>query len=191
MQRRAHSADFMLMTDDERELAVQAHGGDTSAFAALVRLHREGIYRIALAILGSSDEAEDVAQEAFLRAHAALRRYDPSRPFAGWLRRIAVNCALTALKRRRRNDGQVEECGCAADPSSALLRDETRRAVHLALGRLPLNQRLAITLFSLEGMDLAATAEAMGCATGTVKTHLFRARQALRVTLREYVEEAD
>lgn len=186
----ATGADDRAMPSKDRELIARCQAGDQAAYGELVRRYREAEYRAAYAVLGNHEQAEDVVQEAFIRAYRAIGRFDSSYSFAAWIKRITVNCAISALhKRHRALPLDAAEVTSHADPAQHTAISGLHNSVHQALDMLSPQQRAAITLFALEDMDLASTAEAMGCAVGTVKTHLHRARQKLRQALADYLEE--
>jgi len=176
------------MADADRELIARAKRGDRAARGQLVRLHRREVYRIARAVLGDDDDAEDATQEALVRTLRGLGGFDERREFGAWLRRIAVNCAINAL-RRRRDAEEVGEHAGAGNPAGEAQAHDLQRAVRRALAELPERQRVAMSLFALEEMDLRGVADAMGCAEGTVKSHLHRARQKLRESLRDWLSD--
>ena len=183
------------MASQDRELARKSQQGDADAYTELVRRHRRMVYGVAYAIVARSDDAEDVVQEAFLRAFGAIGRYNPRYEFAGWIRRIAVNCAVSSLRRQQRSR-RLAQAGAAhanpgpvPTPAEHLAAAELQGHVRRAVDSLPLKQRLAITLFALEDMDLAGTAQAIGCSVGAVKSHLHRARAKLADLLSEHLEE--
>ncbi len=187
-------------SDDRRsgdaELVQRCQRGDAHAFAGLVREHRQAVLRIARAIVGCPEEAEDVAQESLVRAYRGIGRFDPTRDFGAWLHAITVNRSITALKRRRRaaalfEVGDPPEVACGGGTEQSVSGRALERRIRQLIDTLPLRQRLAITIFGLEEMDLAATAAAMGCSVGSVKTHLHRARRKLAAELvAEFGEEA-
>ena len=118
-----------------------------------------------------------------------LSSFDERREFRPWLRRIAVNCALNVLRRRPDEAELADTPPATSNPGGSTHAHEMQRAVWRAMAKLPERQRVAMSLFGLEEMDLRATAEAMGCAEGTVKSHLHRARQTLRETLSDWLED--
>ena len=112
--------------------------------------------------------------------------------FAPWLKRIGVNCAISALRRQGRMARATKRdvaLSYEANPEECAIANDLQVAVSQAVSKLPAKQRTAIMLFSLAEMDLAETAAVMGCTVGTVKTHLHRARQKLRGLLSDYLEE--
>jgi RNA polymerase sigma-70 factor, ECF subfamily len=179
----------------EGELIRRCRTGDPGAFAEFACQHRAMVYRLALGIVRSPDDAEDVAQEALLRAHRAFGRYDVSREPAGWLRAITVNCAISHCRRGQRNrrllatGGLLEAQRSPARPEQQLAEEETRTRVGAAIDRLPPRQRAAITLFALDDLSLRDVALAMGCSVGAVKTHLHRARERLGEALAGILKE--
>lgn len=163
---------------------------DSEACERLLSGHRRSVYRIAWAILGDHHDAEDATQETFVKALRGMNEFDTSRAIEGWLRRIAVNCSISMLQRRERMPAVADERSVAdGDPADDAGAADFEGAVRRALNTLPLRQRVAMTLFALEDMDLQSAAEAMGCQAGTVKSHLHRARQRLRELLSEYLNE--
>ena len=188
----AAGCDGMLI--DDKGLVQRCQQGEAVAYTELVRRHRKAVRGIVYAVLLCSDDAEDAVQETFVRAYEAIGQYNGRYEFAAWVRRIAVNCAIGKLRERERHSRLVRNAAAnagrspAATPADQLARTElqTRRS---AVVWLPLKQRLAITLFGLQDMTLAETADAMQCSTGTVKQHLHRARQRLAKLLAHDLRE--
>jgi RNA polymerase sigma-70 factor (ECF subfamily) len=185
------------MPGGDTELARRCQRGDAGAYAELVHRHRGMVYRVARAIMGCADDAHDVAQDALVRAYEAIGTYDGYHEFGAWLRRITVNRAVSKLRERRRAARLVAAGRSAAQPlpaadnpaDSAAVR-ELEELLRRAIEELPLKQRLSITLFALEDMSLAETAEAIGCSVSAVKAHVHRARRKLTVLLSDYLQEA-
>jgi len=154
------------------------------------------VYRVARAIMGCADDAHDVAQDALVRAYEAIGTYNGSHQFGAWLRRITVNRAISRIRERRRATRLVRSGAPVSPPSpaadnpadSASVR-ELEQHLRRAIERLPLKQRLAITLFALQDMSLAETAEAIGCSVSAVKSHVHRARRKLTLSLSDYLQE--
>ena len=194
----AHTADFGRdgIVSDDRELARRAQRGDAEAHAELLRRHRRMVVSVVYAILGCRDDAEDTAQEAFVRAYRGIKGYRLRYPYVAWLRRIAVNTAISRLRRRRRERPDADaalEVGLRPDPHPIehVAAAERDVCVHRAIEALPLRQRLAVTLFHLKDMSLADAADAMGCSVGAVKSHLHRARETLALRLSSQLKEAE
>jgi len=176
---------------DEHGLVQRAKAGDGEAFGRLIELHSRSVYHLAYRFCWDHDDADDITQETFVRAFEYLRTFRDGQALGPWLRRIAVNCCLRFRERSARDEDLH-----AADPerhdASPALADAlaARERVREELRRLPARQRAAIVLFEMQGLNVAETAEAMGCAPGTVKRHLHRARNTLRERLADLVEDA-
>jgi RNA polymerase sigma-70 factor (ECF subfamily) len=170
---------------DDVALARRTLAGDRAAFDALVRRHQKSVYGIAYGILRSASDAEDAAQDVFLRAFRYLPSFDPSRSFEGWLMAIAVNQAR-ALRRGRRGEAGLDP-GALEGPSEAAGNPELREAALRAIEDLPERQRDAMLLFLNTELTLDQIGEALGCSKGAVGAHLHRARLALRKALGRWV----
>ena len=173
---------------DER-LAAQAAGGDRDAFDVLVTSHRQAVYRLCWSATGSAADADDAAQETFVRVHRSLPSYDPARPFGPWLRKIAWNCGLSV--RRDGNAGvpkvaegdAPEAVDPAPGPEEAAAGNEERRRVADAMAGLPAELRMVMVLRAVEGFSYAEIALAAGIPAGTVMSRLSRARTRLLAAL--------
>jgi len=173
---------------DER-LAALAAGGDRDAFDALVTRHRQSVYRLCWSATGSAADADDAAQETFVRVYRSLPSYDPARPFGPWLRKIAWNCGLSV--RRDGNAGvprvaegdAPEAIDPAAGPEEAAEGIEERRRVADAMAGLPAELRMVMVLRAVEGLSYAEIALAAGIPPGTVMSRLSRARARLLAAL--------
>lgn len=173
----------------DAELAALAQAGDREAFGELVSRHAGQARRLARAVLGDLDEADDAAQDGLLAALRHLGRYDPERPFGPWLMRIVVNAACDRRRRRRVR---------AAEPLSERLSSREARpdivtdrrgfqdAVLAALETLPERQRIAIVLFDVEGYSHREIAQVLGTPEGTARSDVFHARRALRSELGDW-----
>ena len=181
----------------EQQLVERALGGDADAFGELVSRYHRVVFSIACRMTASRPDAEDLCQDVFLRAYRGLSRFDRSRPFGPWLRKIASNAALNHLRHRSVERGVLREAagtdaeietqaaGPAAgpDPEESAGRREISDRLGRALATLPENQRLAFTLKYAEELTAEEVAEAMDAPKNTVKTWLLRAREALRKEL--------
>ena len=179
----------------EHELVERARDGDGAAYAALVRDHEETAFRIAYVICGSAAEAEDAAQDAFVKAHRALHRFRRGDPLRPWLLAIVANEARNrrrAAARRAalalRAAGEERPFGESAhSPEAALLAGERRAALLAGLGRLAERDRTVIACRHLLELSEAETAAALGVRPGTVKSRLSRALERLRKEVGEDV----
>ncbi len=178
------------MTRTDQEAVQRCLAGDTEAFSILVERYGGRVYNIALRITNDSDAAADCAQEAFIRAYRALHQYDPNLPFAPWLYRIATNASLNHVQRWHAHETPVGDSEFPektepdeAGPESSALRREELGEVLAAMAELPPHFRAALTLRHLQQLSYQEVADALGIPLGTVKTHLHRARAALKVRL--------
>ncbi len=177
-------------------LVRRAVRGDQGAFERLVRHHERRVFGLAWRLLGNPSDAEDAGQEAFLRLYRALGSIDPDRPLAPYLDRITVNVCrdLGRARSRRREtplepepDGPVATVLDPADPRPDPAADtglaELRRLAAAALGTLPFKQRAALVLRELHGLSTREVAAALGSSETSVRSHVCRARLALRERL--------
>lgn len=172
-----------LLAETAREVTA-AKGGDREAFGRVYRAWRAWVLRFAYARIGDLDHAEDITQEAFLRAYQRLDRLrDPTR-FPGYIAAIARNLAETLRQRLERQEAG-EEAEEVETPESVFLRRDTARKVARVLGQLPRPFRDAAIGYYLEGQATEALARALGCPPATVRSRLIRARARLRRALVE------
>jgi RNA polymerase sigma-70 factor (ECF subfamily) len=181
---------------NERGLIARAQRGDASAFEALVNMHAKLVYNLAFRVVNDQHEAEDLAQEAFLRAWRALPRFRGQARFSTWLYRIVTNLCYNRLPHLRRELMAVEpDEGAIYLPDErqgverALISDELNGYLHQAIAELPEGYRLLITLRQFQEMSYNEIAETTGMPLGTVKTGIFRARKLLRNALEIYEAE--
>jgi RNA polymerase sigma-70 factor (ECF subfamily) len=172
---------------DESELARLAARGDQEAFGELVRRHQTSVFNVAFRLLGERRDAEDAAQEAFLRAYRAIRRLDPARPAEPWLKKIAVNVCLNRLERHWASSLEDETVLAALEPGpeSRTIEQERDREIRLALLALPPRYRAAIELRHFQELSYTEMAEALERPLSDVKSDLFRARKMLAKLLRD------
>lgn len=146
------------------------------------------MYNIALRITSDADAASDCAQEAFIRAYKALHQYDPAQPFGPWIFRIVTNVSLNHVSRWHAHQTVVEELPESAEPEesgpeASALRREAVAEVLDAMSELPPAYRAALTLRHMQQLSYQEVADTLGIPLGTVKTHLHRARAALKARL--------
>ena len=174
---------------NEAALVEQARRGDETAWTAIVQQHQEPIFRLAYLLLSNSDDAKDIAQEAFIRAFQSLDRFDQSRPLRPWLSRITINLA----RNRRRSLGrymahltrwfQQESTAIEPSPHEIHLQAWQSQAVWQAIRSLnPSDQEIIYLRYFLE-LSVTETAEAVDIAPGTVKSRLHRALNRLRTVI--------
>ncbi|HEU0224340.1 MAG TPA: RNA polymerase sigma factor RpoE [Steroidobacteraceae bacterium] len=187
---RAEAGDIALVRRVQR--------GDKAAFDALVLKYQHKVLKLVQRYVRNPAEAEDIAQEAFIKAYRALPAFRGDSAFYTWLYRIAINTAKNSLVASRRRpvsydldlqDGtQVQAQARLSDgetPEALALTDEIRRTVNEAIEALPDDLRLAIVLRELEGLSYEDIARTMECPVGTVRSRIFRAREAIDRSLRE------
>jgi RNA polymerase sigma-70 factor (ECF subfamily) len=185
---------------NDRELVRRVKKGDKSAFDLLVLKYQHKIVKLVMRYVKDPSEALDVAQEAFLKAYRAIGAFRGDSAFYTWLYRIAINTAknhLVAARRRPvdfeldlQDPDQYELSNRLKDvdtPEGLLLSNEIREAVEDAIRGLPEDLRTAILLRELEGMSYEEIAEAMTCPVGTVRSRIFRAREAIDKRLQPLV----
>ena len=187
------------MTEDDPALVALARAGDRAAFDELVRRHADGLYAVVVRLCASRDEAEEVTQEAFLRAWRGLPGFRGDAQFFTWLYRIGVNEARRrADGRRRRADAVVvsldEQREHASrdrwvQPVDRAERADLQRALAAAIAELPLDQRAALVLRDVEGLSTAEAAGVLGLRESAFKSRLHRARELLRAGLADHTRE--
>src|SRR5438876_3582249 len=176
------------LTDTDQDVVKACLAGDADAFAGLVERYGGRVYNIALRITSDGDAAKDCAQEAFIRAYRALHQYDPALPFGPWLFRITTNASLNYVQRWHAHQTTVDELPDAPEeadegPEETAVRHEELAEVVAAMADLPPAYRAALTLRHMQQLSYQEVADTLGIPLGTVKTHLHRARAALRSRL--------
>ena len=196
-------ADSRQETDrEEREMIRNCQNGDTSAFNELFRRYRTQVYQLAYRFSRNHADAEDILQNAFIRAFKYIHRFDTKYPFYPWLRTIVTNEAQTYLgKRNKRRTEPLETLNPderdllevtpdlkVESADKVIERHELGSVIKDAVMKLPDQQKICFTLFEIEFMKVREIAQTLGCTEGTVKTHLHRARYALRTLLKDKIE---
>ena len=192
------------MPADTSDLSLvrRVQRGDKGAFDALVLKYQHKVVKLVMRYVRNPAEAEDVAQEAFIKAYRALPQFRGESAFYTWLYRIAINTAKNAVVSRDRSpvefdldsqnsDESYDMQGRLKDsetPEGLVLTEEIRSTVNSAIDALPEDLRTAIVLRELEGLSYEEIAAAMGCPVGTVRSRIFRAREAIDRRLREVFE---
>jgi len=179
-------------------LVRRVQRGDKGAFDALVLKYQHKLFKLVMRYVRNPAEAEDIAQEAFIKAYRALPQFRGDSAFYTWLYRIAINTAKNAVASRdrspidysldRNSEESYEVHSRLKDPETPeglVLTEEIRATVNAALEALPEELRTAIILRELEGLSYEAIAASMDCPVGTVRSRIFRAREAIDQRLRE------
>jgi RNA polymerase sigma-70 factor (ECF subfamily) len=175
------------MEDTEAVWVEQAKAGDQGAFTRLVEAYQTPVYNLAYRMLGNSVEAENAAQETFIRMYTKLDTYDANRKFSSWLLAIASHYCVDLLRRRRMNYLSLDDLPPMVElsmprtdqPEQVVVRDQDASAVQKLLEALPPNYRTPVVLRYWYDMSYREIAEAMGVTESTVKTRLHRARAKL------------
>ena len=173
---------------DEATLIRAAQGGDSEAFTELVRRYQRAVYRVAYGLTRNASDADDLAQEAFVRAYQALDRFRVGEPFYPWISRIAVNLAYSLFRRRkRRPETSIEpmlEAGHqwegGEDPIEDVARREREGHMKAAFDELSQEHQAILVLRVVEGLSYGEIAESLHIPTGTVMSRLSRARAELK-----------
>jgi RNA polymerase sigma-70 factor (ECF subfamily) len=183
---------YMAGSEDESKLVEQSLAGDPEAYAALVNQHQKMIRGVAFRMTGSLDDAEELAQDAFVRGYWQLESFSGGSKFSTWLCRIAINLSLDWRRRESRRD-QIHANWAAGmifqNSQGAGFPDELSRRVQAALNRLPVQQRAAIVLTIYENQSHAEAAKTLGCAEATISWRVFAARQKLKRLLKDIPHE--
>jgi len=184
-------------------LVAKTRGGDLRAFEELFRRHHKRVYNIALGVLSNEAEAEDVAQDVFVRVHESIGRLQSDDAFVTWLKTMTVNRCRDVLRRRGRlriesldapieqSDGfstSLEIPDDSNDPQDALEKKFLRQAVRKAIASLTPDAREVVTLFYVDGADIATISKVTKSPEGTIKSRLSRARGELKRKLQHHVE---
>ena len=185
----------------DRTLVERVQRGDKRAFDVLVLKYQHKLVKLVSRYVRDPSEVMDVVQEAFIKAYRALPSYRGESAFYTWIYRIAINTAKNYLvaQGRRPPDGDIDsgdvdqiegetELKDNATPERLLLRDEIEETVMDAIAQLPEDLRVAITLRELEGLSYEEIAEAMDCPVGTVRSRIFRAREAINKRLQPLLD---
>ena len=188
----------MSERDVDQQLVARAQRGEKHAFDLLVAKYQRRLARLIGRLVRDPAEVEDVAQEAFIKAYRALPQFRGDAAFYTWLYRIGVNTAKNFLMSQGRraptstekdNEEAVtfddaEQLRDSNTPESVLMSRQVAETVNAAMGRLPEELRTAITLREIEGMSYDEIADVMDCPIGTVRSRIFRAREAIATELR-------
>jgi len=189
----------MSVAAADLSLVRRVQAGERAAYDLLVLKYQHKVVKLVMRYVRNPADAEDVAQEAFVKAYRALPQFRGDSAFYTWLYRIAINTAKNALVSRDRlpvgyeldapgHEDSADMSGRLRDPDTPeglALSEEIRNIVHAAIGALPEDLRTAIMLRELEGLSYEEISTAMNCPVGTVRSRIFRAREAIDGKLRE------
>jgi RNA polymerase sigma-70 factor (ECF subfamily) len=180
-----------------KRLIREVRKGNQQAFAEIVELYKDKVFQVAYRMVGNMHEAQDVAQEAFLRAYTNIDRFDIDRKFSTWLFRIATNVAIDRLRKKKPDyylqeevkgsDGLTYESQLAAEdelPDDQVVKLERQEWVQAEINQLPPKYRTAIILRYIEDLSINEISEILNIPPSTVKTRIHRGREALRKRMR-------
>jgi RNA polymerase sigma-70 factor (ECF subfamily) len=176
---------------EDRELLIRVQGGDTGAFDALVRRHLPRARLLARRLMQDPDDADDLVQDAFLRALDRIASFDVTRAFGPWFTRLLVNTGIDQRRKRSVRGAEwqdPETLPGSARPDRDAERSELRESLEEAVGRLPERQRLVVSLFEIDGYSTEEVASMLSVSQVTVRWHLHQARRALREALKGWLE---
>ncbi len=188
-----------LVEQTDAELVRQTLCGNTQAYNSLVLRYQRQVYNLAYRMLGSAEDAGDLVQDTFLRAYNALGTFRQDASFLTWLYKIASNLCIDHLRSRKAksalsldveiSEGREPGGDCRSNgPEEAAIRDSVQDVVQHAIKNLPERYRVVVIMRHLQDMSVEEIARELSMPTGTVKTHLFRAREMLRERLRPTLE---
>jgi RNA polymerase sigma-70 factor (ECF subfamily) len=187
------------MPQTDAAAVALARDGDSEAFRALVERHSRAVYRLAHRMTGTSQDAEDVVQETFLKAYRQLSRFESRANFSTWLHRIAVNCSIDLIRARPHREAghdaaDLEQFGTdgsqdagRASPERLMLSTEVQERVNTAMSALSQMERAAFVLRHFEGRSIDEISQSLGLKTNATKHSIFRAVKKMRVALEPLV----
>ena len=196
----AHGRSATASAVDDQDLVLAARKGDRDAFKTLFERYHRRAYALAFNVLRNPEDALDVVQDAFIKAHKYLDKFEGNSSFYTWLYRIVMNLAIDHLRKHRRvkpvelDESRVQEAGDGADnallphilgsnPTRALMDKQIRARIDQALEELSDNHRAVLVMRELEGLSYEEMAQAMGCSKGTIMSRLFHARKNMQKRL--------
>jgi RNA polymerase sigma-70 factor (ECF subfamily) len=185
---------------DDRELVDAVRNGDREAFRTLFERYNRRAYALALGVVRQADDALDVVQDAFIKAHKHLDKFEGTSSFYTWLYRIVMNLAIDHLRKHKRvtelrdgdelSDDVLLPQLLGGNPGRALMDKEIRERIDHALAELSDNHRSVLVMRELEGLSYEEMAKVMGCSKGTIMSRLFHARKNMQRMLADLYELA-
>ncbi len=184
----------LVMEQTDASLVQRTLAGDTSAYNVLVQRYQRQVYNLAYRMLGSAEDAGDLVQDTFLRAYGALASFRQDASFLTWLYKIASNLCIDQMRARKSRgalsleveleEGREPMADRTQGPEEQVVRGAVADIVHREVMNLPERYRIVVVMRHLQGMSIEEIAGQLSLPSGTVKTHLFRAREMLRERLR-------
>ena len=186
VEKKTRWQDDMDESGSERELILHAKEGNLEAFTNLVELYQVPVYNLCYRMLGNLEQAEDAAQETFLKAYKGLRRYDPDHRFSTWLLSIASHQCIDWLRRKRLSIFSLEQLlpsqkkpDAKLGPEETLVLNERQHEMHEILNRLGTRDRALVVLHYWYDLSYEDIAQSLSLSTSAVKSRLYRARREL------------
>lgn len=187
---------------DDRELVQSARAGDRDAFRTLFERYHRRAYALALGVVRNPEDALDIVQDGFIKAHKYLDKFEGNSSFYTWLYRIVMNLAIDHIRKHRRvkpvelDEAKLEDGGddslipriLGGNPGRSLMDKEIRARIDLALSELSENHRAVLVMRELEGLSYEEMAQAMDCSKGTIMSRLFHARRNMQKRLLDLVD---
>ncbi len=183
---------MILDTPDDRVLIAQARQGNATAFGEVVRRYQNAVFSVCYRLLGNRQEAEDMAQVAFMRAYQRLHTFDLARPFLPWMRRVAANVCFNKMERHQLETVEWEEKRdllsdpTQKDPAEVVEAEDAAAHLYAAVVALPSAYRAVIELRHFQELSYEEITDLLQLPINTVKSHLFRARKLLAEVLTAY-----
>ena len=187
---------------DDAELFLKFKGGDKSTFCQLVEKYQDSVINTCYRFLRNKEEAEEVAQEVFLKVYLSANSYQPKAKFSTWLFKIVVNLCLNKLRDKKKYSSlkidnpfyknQMENDIPAlteSQPNKSYESKELKRIIKHAIDSLPENQRVAIMLNKYEGFSYQEMAKILDCSVSSIESRLFRAKESLKKKLEPYIKK--
>jgi RNA polymerase sigma-70 factor (ECF subfamily) len=180
-----------MVVAGEQALIKKVRNGDLEIYGEIVREYQNSVFNVCLRILGNVQEAEDLAQEAFLRAYRNIAQFDPSRPFGPWIRVLAANLCYNHLNKARFEQAPLEDErdrlqeDHRQSPENLLELSQEHQEIYQKIWQLPEIQRIALELRHFQGLSYQEMADALDLPLNTVRSHLYRARRKLAELLEE------
>jgi len=171
--------------DNEADWLFQAQNGDSQAFSSLLEKYQKPVYNLCYRMLGNAEDAEDAAQETFLRAFKSLKRYDNSRPFSTWVLSIAAHYCIDQIRRQRQVTISIEDLVVPDVPDPApgletvLGKKEEQRRIRAILDKLEATDRAAVIMYYWYDFSYEEICQALSLSLSAVKSRLHRARRAM------------
>jgi len=190
------------VSDPDWGLVRQCKRGDMDAFGELVRRHQQSVFNFCLRLLRNAEDAEDIAQDAFVQAYRNIKKFQPRAKFSTWLFTIAKNLSLNLIRDEKRGtrrmvpiddglEGVTVATVVADQPDSEAVEHEVAAVVREAIDRLSPDHKLVVVLRDLEGLSYKEIGRVMNCRSGTVKSRLSRARAGLKEILLDELDRGD